>query len=255
MQLETHEVTGSKLDLIEALSNHLTALDRSRFAQVDDSFVYDDVLKASRRFEFDKEMYVRDNGAIVNLDALEQKLLYQKASDKLGIDITYIPLGTIRKAAYEIKEFKDNVLKRYWMNTGEFIFKNNSALEVRELEKVEPKEVAVLDYMAKDENGNSLGASVADKKTILEGTFGRVLQTDAAKHSGRYGTLSGRVPSSNEVSSEGIDRWGGTHLDRYDIASVGSDWGSGVLGAVAGRPLDRGDVGALGVWTRENPKK
>lgn len=235
---------GSKLDVINELSKHLVALGRSESMLMGDVRVYFSPLKVDTRIHSNSAYYADRQGMVVNLNPLEQQLLYQLASDKLGASIRAGRLQDFRDAL-EIEAYREN-FSGYWVYTGEFVFNDG----VRILERAETGDYA--DYIAFDRNMRGLGSLVKGRNAKISGMFGDVVQTDVAGCSGWYVDMYERLPKSSEVleklpNDAGCDRWGGTHPVE-DMSAVRASWMNGWVDSVSAGSLGANDTCAMSVF-------
>ncbi len=185
-------------------------------------------------------------GTVVQLDLGEQLALLSEVREDLGVALAHGSLG-LHLAAYHdpnCRVYKENVLSRQWIYTGEVGRKNpDGTFDVR----------------------RAVGAKFVDREvsSVQPDLSQPALQSSVALLSGYFSSLKYSLPVDEEISEKRLGakgHWYGLKEDwrledgvfavRCYSRSVGR-----VLGAVTRRPSGRDSGGALPIATFVNPKR
>lgn len=269
MSTKQSQIFNSKQEMLNELAERVTQ--PTNFAQVKynvgkkkfTSYVSTETLKSSRNFSYENSDYV-DNGVVVRLNLPEEKYLYDKISKRFGYETRHGSLQEQLAASHSVTDYRKNVQIPYWIKTGEVIRKSDNKAEVRRIESGSfgKVKISVPDILVETKNGKQLNANIetSSEKIVPRMELGPILQKTIPTKTGYYSKLLGVIPADSELvekNQSSIGYFGNIYFDKNNLASVRSGWGSdyGVLYAYAYGLLIRGDGGALGVWTDENPKK
>ena len=266
---------SSKQEMLNALAeNTLVPKD---FAKVDykvgndkfTSYVGTQPIKYSGSLSLKGYDYVNKDGVVVGLNLQEQLYLSRKLSSRIGNEIRF---GTLREqlaAAWskDSSKYLNNVLKPYWVFTGQILRDAGANYEVRKAEKAEfvkqqskPIDAELLVEL----DGKILNKETESEKIVPKLSLGPLIQKypiNTIVSNGYYSDFQGELPTNKELENnktkKSLGYFGGIYPNNESLFAVWSDWYSdiGVLFAYADRPLFRGSSGVLGAWTDENPKK
>lgn len=254
---------SSQQELLYGLADHLVSMNASRFIPFKNAYVYPEPLKSNRPIYDGIINYVDDSGVIVNLNLPQEAFLYKLIADKHGVKGRHGTLQETVDAAWsrETAEYKNKVLISKWVKNGILIRKFADAYDVSRVTGASFDKVYSADFTLK-RDGKLLETESESVKEVPDMELGPTIQTSIPTKKFKYFNIfSGEVPTDEELGNktqESRGRFDSIHFDKNNLSSVRSRWYSdgGVLDADAvRRPLGRGSIGVLALWTDENPKK
>jgi len=252
---------NSTFELLDALTDNLVPIDRSRFVTFRDAYVYSEILRCTKQIIYRGDEYVDfETETIVHLNLPEQLQLYQRIADKHGIKARHGTMKENFQTAWSdtTKEYKEKVL-RYWLYNGEIIRRLRKTYDVSRALSIEYREIKSVDIMCERE-GNLLeieGVSINQLPVIK---LGQTLQTAVPTIEGFYSEFAGVIPVDEELGPRNEKSKGGfghVYFDKNGLSAVGSFWDSGVntFSSYAYEPMRGVRDAAVGLWTDENPKR
>ncbi len=138
MSTQKSQIFSTKQEMLNALAER--ALFPKNFARLDyhvgkesfTSYVAEEPLKVSDKFSYQDVDYVRHDGAVVNLNSLEQVYLNSILSKRFGLGIRHGTLREQKEAAHSKDAgYKNKVQIPYWVFTGQVLRNLGETYEVR----------------------------------------------------------------------------------------------------------------------------
>jgi len=252
---------NSAFELLDALTDNLVPIDRSRFISFRNAYIYPEPLRCSKQIIYRGDEYTDfDTDAIVHLNLPEQLHLYQRIADKHGIKPRHGTMKENLEAAWSdiTKEYKEKVL-RFWLYNGKIIRRFSKTYEVSRALGIEYREVKSVDIMCERE-GNLLEVEGVSINQVPVIKLGQALQTAIPTIEGFYSEFSGAIPVDQELGPRNEKSRGGfghVYFDKNGLSAVGSFWdpGVGTFSSYAYEPTRGVRDAAVGLWTDENPKR
>jgi len=254
---------------LDKIASGIEPLSNSRFIHIEyqergelkEAWVYPEPLKVPKDMDFAR--YSDIEGAIHNLNFPEQLLLQNRVKEKLGIDLRHGSLkeNFIALHSKETKDYVEGVLNRHWLYTGEIARKQDSIRRVIGINLVKEQVAAEPIEILIDEKGKEIPPKQIPMKEIIQIQYiaGEDLKVKLPTKEGYFHDFEIFPTDKDFIStSEPKGHWRGTRFDVNLLSTVHCErYLSSPKKLSAGSDLSssKTHLGAIPIWTDENPKK
>lgn len=253
--------TADELRLrIDFIAGFIQSLDNTKFTRFGDSWVYPEPLKAQKPLGY----FTDKKDVLVHMDLPEQVLLQESLADKFGFKPR---LGSLKEnfqlaLSKESTDYRNGVLEKYFVFTGELAKKDDTEVGVRRVVGVEFLDKTLDDmpdeFLA-DSEGNEFPAKAGCSGNRLFQVKYRVAAKLEESLPGQEGFFSDFrvIPTDKDLAPSGMGHYFSSHVNAEGFSALQCFWvgQKNVFGVYASEPLCRSSGIAIPIWTDENPTK